>query len=97
MRLVAKTREKANELAGEDLAACRPAALPKDEELKASIDNVEIEGLVQRERMVRAPLFNVTDGSGQTQEEIGKVIEKVLGVKVDHVSCASRHCHVSIS
>lgn len=91
MRLTARTREKANEIAGEMLLPCRPAALPKEETLNAAgeglkFDNVEIEGLIKREDMVKAPLFNVTDGSGQTQEDIGKVIEKALGIKVDYVS-----------
>jgi len=90
MRLTVKNREKANEIAGELLPPCRPAALPKEEMSNAGqglkFDDIEIEGLVKREDMVKAPLFNVTDGSGQTQEDIGKVIEKALGIKVDYVS-----------
>jgi hypothetical protein len=91
MRLTAKTRENANEIAGEILPPCRPAAIPKEEEsLQGSeglkFDDIEIEGLVKREDVAKAPLFNVTDGSGQTQEDIGKVIEKALGIKVDYVS-----------
>lgn len=103
MRCYAITRDKADEIAGEDLPGCRPACIPKDEEAgsgsgsgstggkeeRFKFDNVEIEGLVERERIVRAPLFNITDGSGQTQEDIGKVIEKVFGIKVDYVSIAT--------
>lgn len=96
MRLSAVTRGQADDIAGEDLPGCRPACIPKDEEAGSGpggnegfkFDNVEIEGLVERERIVRAPLFNLTDGSGQTQEDIGKVIEKVFGIKVDYVSIA---------
>lgn len=93
MRLEAKTREKANEVAGELLPSCRPSAIPKEEESsKASdglkFDNIEIEGLVKREDFVKAPLFNVTDGSGQTQEDIGRIIEKAFGIKVDYVSAS---------
>ncbi|KAK9898821.1 hypothetical protein P389DRAFT_208893 [Cystobasidium minutum MCA 4210] len=88
MRLGAGSRAKADELAGEDLPGARPAAVPKDEDGQAEgqFDDIEIEGLVERERLVRAPLFNVTDGSGQTQEDIGKIIAKALGIKVDYYS-----------
>lgn len=93
MRLTAKTRVQANEIAGEMLPPCRPAALSKDEEMKTDglkFDDVdEIEGLVNRQEMVKAPLFNITDGSGSTQEEIGKILEKVFHVKVDYVSANS--------
>lgn len=87
MRLGAGSRAKADELAGEDLPGARPAAVPKDEDGQAEgqFDDIEIEGLVERERLVKAPLFNVTDGSGQTQEDIGKIIAKALGIKVDYV------------
>lgn len=32
-----------------------------------------------------APMFNLSDGSGQTQGELGKVLEQVMGIKVDFV------------
>lgn len=107
MRLIVKTREKANELAGEWLPPCRPCHLSKEEITqqqqekfqnkqeevndnhnngKLKYDNIEIEGLVKREESIKAPLFNVTDGSMINQEDIGKIIEKVFGIKVDFVS-----------
>ena len=87
-RLKVVTRAKANEMAGAPLPPCRPAAIPADGESSAPSkwDNEEVEGLAKREKTVTVPLFNVSDGSGQTQEEAAKVLEKVIGIKIDFLS-----------
>lgn len=97
MELIVKTRIKANELVGVNLPPGRPSNLSKEGEgklegekgIKLKYDDIEIGGLVKRNDTVKAPLFNVTDGSAQTQEDIGKIIEKVFGIKVDFVSFSS--------
>lgn len=86
-RLTAGSRAKANELAGVALPQCRPGAVPSEEGSSASKwDTQEIEGLAKREGGVVAPLFNISDGSAQTQEDLAKVLEKVIGIKVDFLS-----------
>jgi hypothetical protein len=42
--------------------------------------------LTKREKTVTVPLFNVSDGSGQTQEDIGKVLEKAIDIKIEFYS-----------
>jgi hypothetical protein len=86
----AKTRAKADELAKAPLPPCRPSATPADmvdEGGKVSEwDDKEIEDLPKRQETLWAPVFHVSDGSAQTQEDIGKVLEKAMGIKVDYVS-----------
>jgi hypothetical protein len=97
-----KNRSTANDLAGVELSLARPAALSSDEDdLRlgnkkdggggkdvVDLDKIDkLDGLPERNKKIIAPLFNITDGSGITQEEIGKIIEKVMpGIKVDYVS-----------
>lgn len=86
-RKIAGTRSKANELAGVGLPPCRPAAIRTEDGGSASKwDSVEVEGLAPREKSVIVPLFNVSDGSQQTQEDLAKVLEKVVGIKIDFLS-----------
>jgi len=90
MRLTARGRKKAEELAGCSIPPCRPGVIPEDElgdpRNAFAFDNLEIPDLVKREQSVSAPFFNVTDGSGMTQGEVGEILSKVMGIKVDYYS-----------
>ena len=90
----AGSRARADELAGAPLPPCRPAAIPSgadDEPGPSGLDAArwdakEVDGLPARESTQRAPVFNVSDASGQTQEELGRVLEKALGIRVEYHS-----------
>lgn len=87
----AKTRAKANELAGVLLPPCRPNTVIPDDEYPGGkpsswATQETIPDLLDRDESVKVPLFNLSDGSKQSQEEIGNVLQKLMGIKVDYYS-----------